>query len=129
MEFRQKALYTILISGNYTAVIFISLGSKYFDILLTTVVLSMIGYGFLLYYIKKISPDPILNYSDVVVNVFIYTFISFSIAFMAVIFAEVEFTIYVFGLMLLPTFIWAFVWIDMLFKNTQHRDLLFVKAK
>ena len=128
MEIGRKAFYVIILSGNYTAMIFISMTSGYADIMLTMIGISVLAYGILLYSLRLYRPQIEVGFSDVMINIFVYSFVNFSIMFMTLLSATVQFTASIFGLMMLPVIIWSMIWLDLYLSRGKRLGMYFVKA-
>ncbi len=111
MQINRKLAYATLLSGYYTFIIVFSLGASYTDILISTLLITVLSYIWIIRSAVHIG-EIIFDYKDLVLNIFIYSFISFSIAFSILAFSPSPIDLLGIVVMLSPIILWVVIWSD-----------------
>jgi hypothetical protein len=116
----RKMAYAAILSGYYTFVIVFSFGAEYTDILLSTLIITILSYAWV---VKSVSSfgEMLFDYKDLVLNIFIYSFISFSIAFTTIVFSPYKMDMIGLAVLLSPVVIWAAIWSDFYLYKAKRR--------
>ena len=116
MVLGRKLGYAMILFGFYTFIIVFSLELKMFDVVVPVVFITVISYGWFLFAIMGMGPV-LLDFQDLMIQVFIYSFISFSIVFSSLFLSQHGFDKLRLFLLSSPVVIWILIWIDFYFQR------------
>jgi hypothetical protein len=116
----RKTIYAMILSGYYTFTIIFSLGANYTDVLISTLIITVMSYVWLLLSVARFG-TMMFDYTDLIINIFIYSFISFSVAFSTIIFSPYAFDWIGIALLLSPVIIWVIIWTDFYFQRIKGK--------
>lgn len=118
MAFDRKVIYAAILFGFYTFVIVFSMRINLLDLVVPVLAISVISYAWFLIAAFG-SGMMIMDYKDLIVQVFIYSFISFAIIFVSLFLSKEGINLLRIGLLSSPVIVWIFVWTDFYFQRVK----------
>ena len=112
----RKVIYAALLFGFYTFLIVFSMRIGLLDLVIPVLAISVISYGWFLLSVFGQGPM-ILDYKDLLVQIFIYSFISFAIIFTSLLVSKEGIDFLRLSLLSSPVIVWIFVWTDFYFQR------------
>ena len=103
--------YALILIWYYTFITIYSIILGFLDILVSTVMVTVISYAWLLHSASKYGALFTLDYKDLCINIFVYSFISFYIA-MTTLFFSGKPDFIRFALLMSPMMVWVPIWTD-----------------
>jgi hypothetical protein len=120
VKLRRELVYSVGLSGFYTFLVVFCLRLEFGVIILTSVIITLISYVWVIIAASKHGPA-VVDYKDIFVNVFVFSFISFYIVFVAFIFSGTPFTPIRLIVASSPIFVWTVVWADVYFQRVKAK--------
>jgi|SRR3989344_1751640 len=121
MIINRKLAYGILLAYYYTFVMIYSWNLGYTDVIVSTIVITLVSYLWLVRIASKMGAYAQMNVRDLVINVFLYSFITFYIAGMALFLAGKGVDFWHAFLMITPITIWTGIWTDFYMQKLKGR--------
>jgi hypothetical protein len=109
---KKKFEYLLILIWYYTFIIVYSLQIGFIDILASTFVITLVSYLWMVFTTSRMGAYALMSYRDLVVNVFVYAFISFYIAGVTLIFSGIPVTPVRTMLLVSPITVWMIIWTD-----------------
>jgi|GEM_PF-4788991 len=120
MSSSRKVLYAAMLLSFYTFVTVFSLRINFLEIFVPVILINLLSYAWFLILAARHGPL-LVDYKDLIMQIFIYCFISFFIVFSSLIFLEQEFRFLRILLLESPIVIWIIIWTDFYFYKTKAR--------
>jgi hypothetical protein len=124
MSIARKTTYAMILTGYYTFMIIYSIGIGFIDVLVPTIVITVISVVWLFYSVRHLSNIAWLDYKSVVLNIFVYSFVNFYIAFVSLAFYSGSFVVNFLRLILVvsPIPVWMLIWTDYYLRLLQGKE-------